>query len=55
MLFRSVSLVGDTVSAMDRGTQQNAALVEQMAAASMSLKGQADELMQAIATLDMRG
>ncbi len=49
---QGVSLVGDTVSEMDRGTQHNAALVEQMAAASVSLKSQADELMQAIATLD---
>jgi methyl-accepting chemotaxis protein len=51
---QGVSLVGETVGSMDRGTQQNAALVEQMAAASMSLKGQADELMQAISTFEVR-
>jgi methyl-accepting chemotaxis protein len=51
---QGVSLVGETVSSMDRGTQQNAALVEEMAAASMSLKGQADELMQAISTFEVR-
>jgi methyl-accepting chemotaxis protein len=51
---QGVSLVGETVGSMDRGTQQNAALVEEMAAASMSLKGQANELMQAISTFEVR-
>ena len=33
---------------MDQVTQQNAALVEQMAAAASSLKSQADELLQVV-------
>jgi hypothetical protein len=39
---------------MDQATQQNAALVEQMAAAASSLRSQAGELVQAVAvfTLD---
>jgi len=40
---------------MDRTTQQNAALVEQMAAASSSLKGQADELLRAASTFERQG
>jgi methyl-accepting chemotaxis protein len=51
---QGVSLMGETVGNMDRSTQQNAALVEEMAAASMSLKGQAEQLMQAISTFDAR-
>ena len=35
---------------MDQATQQNAALVEQMAAAASSLKGQAQDLVQAVST-----
>ena len=50
-----VGQVGTAVSDMDRATQQNAALVEEMAAASTSLKGQADELMQAVAVFDRSG
>ncbi len=50
-----VGQVGQTVSEMDRATQQNAALVEQMAAASTSLKGQADELLRAVASFERRG
>ena len=50
---QGVGLVGATVTDMDRSTQRNAALVEQMAAASMSLKGQADELMQAMDTFEL--
>jgi methyl-accepting chemotaxis protein-1 (serine sensor receptor) len=33
---------------MDQATQQNATLVEEMAAAASSLKGQAQELVQAV-------
>jgi methyl-accepting chemotaxis protein len=47
---RGVSLVGDAVSQMDRVTQQNAALVEESAAAAESLKQQAGQLVQAVAT-----
>jgi methyl-accepting chemotaxis protein len=43
-----VTQVGDAVTAMDQATQQNAALVEEMAAAASSLKGQAQELVQAV-------
>jgi len=50
---QGVGLVGTTVTDMDRSTQQNAALVEQMAAASLSLKGQADELMHAMNTFEV--
>ncbi len=44
-----VSQVGEAVSHMDRNTQQNAALVEQMAAAASSLKSQAQDLVGAVA------
>jgi hypothetical protein len=40
---------------MDQTTQQNAALVEQMAAAASSLKAQAQELVQVVATFDIGG
>ena len=43
-----VAQVGEAVSQMDQATQQNAALVEQMAAAASSLNGQADALVQTI-------
>ncbi len=41
--------VSEAVAQMDQATQQNAALVEQMAAAAGSLKGQAQELVQTVA------
>ncbi len=44
-----VAQVGEAVVQMDQATQQNAALVEEMAAAASSLKGQASELVQAVA------
>ncbi|MEO7104987.1 MAG: methyl-accepting chemotaxis protein [Rhodoferax sp.] len=44
-----VSQVGEAVTQMDQTTQQNAALVEEMAAAASSLKSQANELVQAVA------
>ncbi|MBX9936200.1 MAG: methyl-accepting chemotaxis protein [Burkholderiaceae bacterium] len=43
-----VGQVGEAVMQMDQVTQQNAALVEEMAAAATSLKGQAQELVQAV-------
>ncbi len=43
-----VNQVGEAISQMDQTTQQNAALVEQSAAAASSLKGQAEQLMQAV-------
>jgi methyl-accepting chemotaxis protein len=45
-----VSQVGEAVNHMDQATQQNAALVEEMAAAASSLKSQAQELVQVVAT-----
>lgn len=44
-----VGQVGEAVTQMDQVTQQNAALVEESAAAAASLKGQAQELVQAVA------
>ncbi|WP_304622828.1 methyl-accepting chemotaxis protein [Roseateles cellulosilyticus] len=43
-----VGQVGGAVTSMDRATQQNAALVEEMAAAASSLKSQAVELVRAV-------
>ncbi len=43
-----VAQVGDAVMQMDQATQQNAALVEEMAAAATSLKTQANELVVAV-------
>jgi len=44
-----VGQVGEAITQMDQATQQNAALVEQMAAAASSLHSQAHELVQAVA------
>jgi len=44
-----VAQVGEAVTQMDRATQQNAALVEESAAAAESLKTQADRLVEAVA------
>ena len=43
-----VAQIGEAVTQMDQATQQNAALVEEMAAAAESLKGQAQQLVQAV-------
>jgi methyl-accepting chemotaxis protein len=43
-----VSQVGEAISQMDRVTQQNAALVEEMAAAASTLKAQSDDLVQIV-------
>ena len=43
-----VDMMGQAVSEMDQATQQNAALVEQSAAASDSLRQQATQLVQAV-------
>ena len=48
-----VAQVGEAVSQMDQTTQQNAALVEQMAAAASSLKSQAQELVQTVAVFKL--
>ena len=44
-----VAQVGEAVTQMDQATQQNAALVEEMAAAASSLRGQAHELVESVA------
>ncbi len=49
-----VRTVGDTVSQMDRTTQQNAALVEESAAAAESLRTQAQALVQAVSVFRVR-
>ena len=48
-----VAQVGEAVTQMDQATQQNAALVEQMAAAASSLKSQAQDLVQVVATFKL--
>lgn len=48
-----VRQVGDAVGQMDQATQQNAALVEESAAATESLKGQAQQLVQAVAVFKL--
>ena len=48
-----VSQVGEAVSQMDHATQANAALVEQMAAAAASLRGQAQELVQTVSVFTL--
>jgi methyl-accepting chemotaxis protein len=48
-----VAEVGEAVGQMDQSTQQNAALVEEMAAAASGLKSQANELVQAVAVFKL--
>jgi methyl-accepting chemotaxis protein len=48
-----VAQVGDAVNQMDRSTQQNAALVEESAAAAERLRTQAAELVQAVAVFKL--
>ena len=50
-----ISQVGEAVSQMDQVTQQNAALVEESAAAAESLKGQAQQLVQAVSVFKLSG
>lgn len=50
-----VAQVGQAVMHMDQATQQNAALVEQMAAAAGSLKSQAQELVQTVTQFKLGG
>jgi len=50
-----VAQVGEAVAQMDQTTQQNAALVEQMAAAASSLKSQAQELVGTVAAFKVEG
>jgi methyl-accepting chemotaxis protein len=48
-----VAQVGEAVTHMDRATQQNAALVEEIAAAASSLKAQAGDLVQAVSVFKL--
>jgi len=48
-----VNQVGQAVTLMDQATQQNAALVEQSAAAAESLRQQASQLVQAVAVFKL--
>ncbi len=48
-----VAQIGEAVTQMDQATQQNAALVEQSAAAAESLKGQAQQLVSAVAVFKL--
>jgi len=50
-----VAQIGEAVNQMDQVTQQNAALVEEMAAAAASLKGQAQELVQVVDVFKLAG
>jgi hypothetical protein len=47
------SQMGQAIAKMDRVTQQNAALVEQMAAAASSLKAQAQDLVGTVAVFKL--
>jgi len=49
-----ISQVGQAVNAMDRATQQNAALVEQSAAAAESLNQQATAMMVAVSRFRLK-
>jgi methyl-accepting chemotaxis protein len=48
-----VAQVGEAVASMDQVTQQNAALVEERAAAASSLKSQAQELVQTVSVFKL--
>jgi methyl-accepting chemotaxis protein len=48
-----VAQVGEAISQMDQTTQQNSALVEQMAAAASGLKTQAGELVETVAVFKL--
>ena len=50
-----VSQVGEAVSQMDQATQQNAALVEEMAAAASGLNSQAADLVEVVAVFKLGG
>ena len=50
-----IQQVGNAISQMDQVTQQNAALVEESAAAAASLKSQAQHLVQAVAFFKLAG
>jgi methyl-accepting chemotaxis protein len=49
-----VGQIGEAVMNMDQATQQNAALVEEMAAAASSLKMQAQDLVGSVAVFKLQ-
>ncbi|WP_143541760.1 methyl-accepting chemotaxis protein [Rhodoferax fermentans] len=50
---QGVGQIGEAIQQMDQVTQQNAALVEEMAAAASSLKSQAQDLVQTVAVFKL--
>ena len=50
-----ISQVNNSIANLDQMTQQNAALVEQSAAAAQSMREQADQLAQAVAVFKVNG
>jgi methyl-accepting chemotaxis protein len=48
-----VAQVGEAISQMDKATQQNAALVEESAAAAEGLQAQAQQMVQAVAVFKL--
>ena len=48
-----VAQVGEAVTLLDQATQQNAALVEEMASAANSLKGQSQDLVQVVSVFHL--
>jgi methyl-accepting chemotaxis protein len=48
-----VEQVGEAMAQIDQVTQQNAALVEEMAAAASGLTSQANELVQVVSTFKL--
>ena len=50
-----VAQVGEAVGHMDQATQQNAALVEEMAAAASASTAQAKELVQVVSIFKLQG
>ncbi|MEG1456440.1 MAG: methyl-accepting chemotaxis protein, partial [Comamonas sp.] len=50
-----VGQIGEAVTQMDQATQQNASLVEEMAAAAGALNHQADELVKAVSVFTLGG
>ncbi|MDP1655256.1 MAG: methyl-accepting chemotaxis protein [Hylemonella sp.] len=50
---QGVAQVGEAITLMDQATQQNAALVEEMAAAASSLKTQAQQMVEAVSVFKL--
>ena len=54
LFIQNVAQMGEVITQMDQATQQNAALVQEMAAAADSLKSQASELVQAVSVFKLQ-